>query len=259
MNLSIVKLGGSLITRKDEPLTPDVDAIVRIAESLAKWKLRDRKLILIHGGGSFGHYYAKNYHLGTTFSHTSAKGVALICNAMLKLHSLILDTLTEQGVFCKTVDASEIIDDRGKLSSNGLQKIDACFEAALTPISFGNVTISKQGLARVISGDEICVGLAKKYHAKSMVFAMDVEGIYPDATLKGKVIPVVNITTSISSDLRKFDVTGGVKSKLEVGRRISDAGTDVYFVNGQYPRRILAAIEGSKTHQGTYIPKKNTT
>lgn len=258
MNVSIMKLGGSLITKKDNPLTPDGEAIVRIAESLAKWKLQNHKLILIHGGGSFGHYYAKNFHLGTSFSHASAKGVALTCNAMLKLHSMILDTLTEYGIFCKTIDASEIIDNRGKLSSDGLKKIDACFEAGLIPVSFGNVMISEKGLARVISGDELCIGLAKKYRAKSVLFAMDVDGIYQDATLKGKVIPVVNIRTSISSNLRKFDVTGGIKSKLEVGRKISAAGTDVYFVNGQYPRRLLAALAGLENHQGTHIPGKNT-
>src|SRR2546428_13349796 len=50
--LTILKIGGSVITDKARECTPDISAIQRIADQLSDY---DLPLILIHGGGFFGH------------------------------------------------------------------------------------------------------------------------------------------------------------------------------------------------------------
>ena len=60
----ILKLGGSVITRKDS-LTPALDSsnLTRIAREISNSSYN--KLILVHGAGSFGHPYAREYAIGS--------------------------------------------------------------------------------------------------------------------------------------------------------------------------------------------------
>ncbi|MGA3021078.1 MAG: hypothetical protein ABSD68_03970, partial [Candidatus Micrarchaeales archaeon] len=61
-NLVLVKLGGSLITDKTSPFTPNLDVIKRLAKEIHE--AREEKgmsLIIGHGGGSFPHKPAKDY------------------------------------------------------------------------------------------------------------------------------------------------------------------------------------------------------
>jgi isopentenyl phosphate kinase len=48
----IIKLGGSVITKKDKKYETDVETLCRIASYLSISK----PSVIVHGGGSFGHY-----------------------------------------------------------------------------------------------------------------------------------------------------------------------------------------------------------
>jgi isopentenyl phosphate kinase len=52
-DLVLIKLGGSVVTHKERAMTLNKRAIDRIIKSLLNVKI---PIILIHGGGSFGHY-----------------------------------------------------------------------------------------------------------------------------------------------------------------------------------------------------------
>jgi isopentenyl phosphate kinase len=60
----ILKLGGSVITRKDAT-KPTLDPVNldRIAREIAQAQVE--KLIIIHGAGSFGHLHASKYAIGS--------------------------------------------------------------------------------------------------------------------------------------------------------------------------------------------------
>ncbi|MFI5416812.1 MAG: gamma-glutamyl kinase, partial [Nitrososphaerales archaeon] len=48
----LIKLGGSIITNKEKPLSPRISTIDKISKQLKKIH---EPIILVHGGGSFGH------------------------------------------------------------------------------------------------------------------------------------------------------------------------------------------------------------
>ncbi|MHB8566632.1 MAG: isopentenyl phosphate kinase [Nitrososphaerales archaeon] len=255
MNVTIVKLGGSLVTKKDEPLTLNRRAVNGISKALGHIRFSSKKLILVHGGGSFGHYYAKEYHLSTEYTKANPNAVAKTNSAMLQLHSFVLDSLVGRGVACKTIEATELIAGEKMLLSNiGKQKINQYLESNLTPITFGNVSVEGRG-ARIISGDALCVALARALTVKKVIFAMDVDGIYPDAAMKGDLIPILPAERQIDSGLRKFDVTGGINAKLEIAFELSRHGVDVYFLNGLHPDRIINCFKGHGGVKGTMIPR----
>ena len=61
----IVKLGGSVITDKNQPFS--IRKII-ISNLLTQIKNSEKKIIIVHGGGSFGHPLAKEYQIHKGFN-----------------------------------------------------------------------------------------------------------------------------------------------------------------------------------------------
>ncbi len=253
-DLIIVKLGGSLITHKDTPLKADAHAIRKVAIEMAG-ALRNRnsaRLLLIHGGGSFGHYYASRYHISLTPKKIPSDRVSRTAFAMISLHTMILDQLVAEGIPCKTVLASELLSDKNEISVKGKRYVQSLLENDLVPVTFGNVLVTGCG-SKIVSGDVIALALANVFQVKSVIFAMDVDGIYQTSNLKGEILKELNSESMIQGNLRKFDVTGGVISKTKVGMQIANLGTDVYYVNGRKFGRLRSLILDREPAKSTHI------
>jgi isopentenyl phosphate kinase len=251
----VLKLGGSLITRKDVALTVNRKAIARVARSIRKSKLpsEQEKLVLVHGGGSFGHYYAKQYNISTTFSSPKPMGIFRTNSAMLELNSEIRRQFDIEGVASESILPAELLDQNAtKISASGITKLESCFCNKLIPLSFGYVLLSRSG-ARVVSGDEICEALAKTVKVKRIIFAMDVDGIHSTDDLKGEIIPVLTRKDSFFSSIRRFDITGGVRSKVALGFRLAKLGSKVFFVNGEKDDRLYHLLKGDTDVVATMI------
>ncbi|MEO1290635.1 MAG: uridylate kinase, partial [Chloroflexota bacterium] len=60
--VTMIKLGGSLITDKTQEATLRPDVLARIADEIAQiYNSHDLRLIVGHGSGSFGHFEAKRH------------------------------------------------------------------------------------------------------------------------------------------------------------------------------------------------------
>lgn len=256
-NLVVLKLGGSLITFKDKPLAVNY-ANIRItvrAIAAALPLLEDARLFILHGGGSFGHYYAKKYGLSTRLQITDPKHVSVITGAMMDLHSIVLKEMLKAKVPCMTILPSQILTESGAaLSSGGEKYLEALFDSGLVPITFGNVHVSKKG-SRIVSGDRLALAVVKSFGKQNsrVVFGMDVDGIFPDEKMEGAIIDELSERSDVRSELRHFDVTGGISSKIQTGLELSRCGADVFFVNGSKPARLKAALEGRRNVKGTKI------
>jgi isopentenyl phosphate kinase len=253
--LTILKLGGSLVTNKDVPLSVKPHALMQIAKAISSAGLptQRRKLVLVHGGGSFGHYYAKMYHLSREPHHIPPLGIARTAAAMLRLHSLVIESLLRAGIATETILPSELMaKDLSSLSKRGIKHIFDSFQNDLVPISFGHVGINGNK-AFIISGDVICKAIAKSLQAREVIFAMDVDGIYPNSDLKGEIISRLSKTNSIETDARRYDVTGGLQSKLELGFELHGLGARVFYVNGTKPARLRNLLLGRVEKVATQI------
>jgi len=58
----LIKLGGSIITKKGKPESARRKTIDNI---LKQFKKIDEPSILVHGGGSYGHYWSVKYGMHT--------------------------------------------------------------------------------------------------------------------------------------------------------------------------------------------------
>ncbi len=256
--LTVVKLGGSLITDKDRPLTPNRRAIAVAANAIAK-SLRNgnqTRLFIIHGGGSFGHYYASKFGLSTARKKTGTEGVSKTAWAMIALHSLVLNQLVREGVPCKTVLTSEFLSSDGiTIEKKGEGILNNLLQSRYVPISFGNVSITPRGTS-IISGDQIAMSLVRNRNVDRVIFAMDVDGIFTNSNMKGEIINELTSAEIFLGKKRKFDVTGGIAAKIEFGMHMAEHGANVYYVNGRKAERLESLIMGQDSVKSTRIYAK---
>jgi isopentenyl phosphate kinase len=240
----LMKLGGSIITNKEKPLTPNRNSIRKIATSL---KNVNEPLIIIHGGGSFGHYWSVKYDIHTKPERHGAKGVSVVKNSMIELNSIVLESFSESGLKPYCLPPSDFMMGDKPLT-NKVKEIPKIAKAGLTPISYGDVMWHGKNKFYILSGDRIMGILSKLLHPRLAIFVTNVDGVYSDMKSK-KILNEITTEKPITSEV-SMDVTGGMSRKIKEAFNISKHGTDVFFVNGNIPKRITNAING-KSFEGT--------
>jgi isopentenyl phosphate kinase len=240
----LIKLGGSIITNKEKPMTSNKNSIMAIASSL---KNISEPLVVIHGGGSFGHYWSVKYDMHTKPERYSVKGVAAVKNSMVKLNNIVLESFLEAGLKPYCLPPSDFMSS-DKPQVNKVKEILKIAKTGLTPISYGDAMWFGKNKFYILSGDKIMGILSKILRPRLAVFVTNVDGVYSDMKSKRLLNEITNekpITSKVT-----MDVTGGMSRKIKEAFSISKGGTDVFFVNGNTPKRITNAING-KSFEGT--------
>jgi isopentenyl phosphate kinase len=237
--LTIVKLGGSLITYKDKPLTINLQAIDVISNALSK---SDNPLILVHGGGSFGHYFADRYGLTTKPSKVSAEGVSKIRESMLELNLKVLDCLNKHGINPYPLPPSNFVE----LSIKAKRKLFlSLIDYGLTPVTYGDVLMEPKGFY-VLSGDEITRMLSEALRPARVIFLLSIDGIFKNLNQPNSLIKELKPEDLARIQFKNIgmDVTGGMALKLKEAIRIAKNGIEVMFINGTDKERICRALKG---------------
>ena len=86
-----LKLGGSLITHKDQPETARLDVLARLAGEIAEARrtFPEMRLLVGHGSGSFGHPMAARH--GTHLGGDNWTGFAEVWRSANRLNRLVVD------------------------------------------------------------------------------------------------------------------------------------------------------------------------
>ncbi len=100
----VVKIGGSVLTDKDEEFSLKEDVLERISGELASAKNR---LVLVHGGGSYGHPVASEHDISSGFSNEDQlMGFSETHEAMEELNSKVVEFLLGAGMAAVPVQTS---------------------------------------------------------------------------------------------------------------------------------------------------------
>ncbi len=208
----VLKLGGSVITEKDEPETIDNERLEGLAESIAA---SGETLVLVHGGGSFGHHYASIHGVSTTEGTHDAAAIREIHAAMKRLNGAVLDALSGRAVPAVPVHpfsaARRDADGALELPTRG---VGTMLEEGLVPVLHGDVVVHAGEGATVVSGDELVVSLADGLGARRVGLCSTVSGVLGGA---GEVIPRIRSYDEVEDVLgasASTDVTGGMAAKV---------------------------------------------
>lgn len=216
----------------------------------------NKKIIVIHGGGSFGHPPAKRYQISGGLNSSISDqilGVAETHQSMNYFNSYLVNILIENQYPAITIQSSSIFIKNGNdMFMYSQDIIETILELGLTPILYGDVIFDKKGSFSIISGDEIiyllCSGLIE-HEVSKVIFTMETDGIYvkDENNKNGHVLLNECVARDLDSlelaDLgQKIDVTGGIKGKIDFIKKICDLNVPVQLVNGLKEEYILEAL-----------------
>lgn len=243
MSMDIIKLGGSIITDKEGKFEFRKETANRLAREIKEVleKEKGKKLIIIHGGGSFGHAAAKEFGI------EDALGAAKVKKAMHELNLYVLEALTSAGLPAITFQPSMVFEaENGKVKKANLNYIKAALVADCIPVLYGDVFANKHGFF-IVSGDEMAYYLGRQLKAKNVFFVANIDGVFDE---KGEVIKEINRKNykkilDFIKDNEK-DVTGGMRKKVEAMLKISKLGINVAIVNGSRKNELRKALGGER-------------
>jgi isopentenyl phosphate kinase len=215
--ITVVKLGGSVITDKDRREALDGPALDRaadaIADALAGGETTD--LVVVHGGGSFGHHHASEHGVSKTEGSEDAAAAVEIHGAMKTLNDFVLARLHDRDVSAVPVHpfSAACRDAEGDLSLM-TEQVEAMLGEGFVPVLHGDVVTHEGEGVTILSGDEVVTAVAEGIDAERVGFCSTVPGVLDEAD---NVIPEIRSYDEVAAYLGASDatdVTGGMAGKV---------------------------------------------
>lgn len=225
----VLKLGGSVITDKSRRETLDEATLARAAEAIAS---SDDQVVLVHGGGSFGHHHASEHGISSREGSHDASGALAVHDAMKRLNDAVLAALYDRDVPALPVHplSAAVRDDNGRLSLE-TTPVTAMLDEGFVPLLHGDVVTHAGRGVTVVSGDELVVALAAQLHADRVGLCSAVPGVFDS---DGGVIDRIESFDTVSDALGESeatDVTGGMSAKVRALLDL-DAPAWVFGIDG---------------------------
>lgn len=247
----VIKLGGSVITRKKEVERLRPKLLARLAHEVASCPEVPR--ILLHGAGSFGHPGARRFGLARApaagaSAGERARGAAIVATEVRRLHLSVLKELLRAGAAPASIPmATHARNREGRLAALDPRPISEALERGLLPVSFGDVVPDEAWGASILSADAIAVELARHLAPRRVLFVSDVPGIL-EGPPTGRRRVAAEVTESLVAALRPppgaADVTGGIRGKAEAMLAIARLGVDAGIISGLKDGELPRAIRG---------------
>jgi isopentenyl phosphate kinase len=241
----VVKLGGSSITFKDKPFTPNLHRLKKFARALSELR-RDGLLAgVVVGGGSYGHFVAN-----TIPPSEGAQAITSIHLAMTELVALVEEVLALYGVYTLAYPPHAICNPEGLHPNCSWNLALNALEHGVTPLTYGDVYPCSKGYC-IVSGDELAMEMACALKADGVIYVSSVPGVLDG---EGRVIPkltLAEISAVAGGSVEGFDVTGGMRRKLEAIAANWCSNLRRVTIVGPEPSQLLEAARGGRA--GTEI------
>lgn len=254
MSTVILKIGGSVITEKDNVSTARKDEIDRISQEIASFKTNSSDaLIIVHGAGSFGHPQAMKW----ANAGFNAQGVYLTHTSVKALNSIILDSLDRAGIRALPVHPlSSCLLENGRLVEFQISHVKLMLDRGIVPVMHGDVVMDRALGASVLSGDRIVPYLATAMSTSKIGAGSNVDGVLDDTgTAVKKITPVsfIDIKKHIQGSA-STDVTGGMLGKVSEFLELAKKGISSRIFNASRKGMVSKFLYGEDV--GTLIADK---
>ncbi len=260
--LTLIKLGGSVITDKGKLYHAKKKTIARLGKEIFQAQKKYKgKLIIGHGQGSFAHIPASRYqtHNGL-INRNSIKGAVVTSNMAIEPNRIVMEIMIRIGLLVKTFSpASFIFAKNTKPKNIFLKPIKNTLQVGLIPVVYGDVIEDMEKGFCIFSTDKIfrilIKSLSRGYKIERIIFCSDTDGVYDS---NGKTIAKITPNwfkknKSVVGGSKSVDVTGGMLHKVEECLKMADRyGVQSLIINGNVSGNLKKAILGEKV-QGTVI------
>jgi isopentenyl phosphate kinase len=255
--LVFLKLGGSLITDKDKPFTPRLDKLAELAGGIASSWNSERRLILGHGSGSFGHAAANKYgtrqgFASETWGKNYWKGFAEVWFQASKLNRFVMEALRAVGLPAIALAPVAAVTSREiRVKAWDLTPLCASLDAGLLPVIYGDVIFDEARRGTILSTEDLFAHLARQLHPQRILLAGLEEGVWEDFPARTRLVDRLNLQSyermraGIGASA-SVDVTGGMADKVgqmfDLVRVVP--GLTVRIFSAREPGNLERAIAG---------------
>ncbi|MCX8153289.1 MAG: isopentenyl phosphate kinase [Candidatus Bathyarchaeota archaeon] len=260
---TILKIGGSVITDKNGELAARTEVINRLAEEIQKANMQ--RLVIVHGGGSFGHPTAQKYGIKEGLREDTQKiGFAETHHVMTVLNGLVMDSLVWHSIPAVSVTPSScVITENGRIKTFDETVLKRLVDMDFVPVLYGDAVLDEKLGFTVLSGDQLVAYLALKLNVAKIVIGVDTDGLYdadPKTSKNAKLYTRLTLSEleKVKSKLAGsagVDVTGGMLGKINELIPVIEQGVPVTIVNAAKPNRTYKALIGDKV-EGTLLEKE---
>ena len=253
--LTLLKLGGSLITDKNAPQTPRPEVLDRLAQEIQRaWRANPQmKLVLGHGSGSFGHMSGRKY--GTRSGVKDQQGwlgFVEVWRDARTLNQVVVEALAQTGLPVIAMPPSAVVTAAsGRVAAWDLEPLQAALSAGLIPLVNGDTIFDREIGGTILSTEDLFFHLAPHLSARRILLAGIEQGVwldYPTCTQLVEQITPGNYSQVFEalSGSAAIDVTGGMSDKvtqmLKLVQHIPDL--EVLIFSGLTPGNVEQALAG---------------
>ena len=265
MGRVIIKLGGGLITDKQQYKTPLKDRIDSVSRVISEIIDMGHSVIVIHGAGSYGHIEAKKWKisegLDSEISENQFSAIDTIQRDMDELNSMVMESLRGVGISCESFPPRDWVNGIGITFAGDVSKFERNSED-IVPVIFGDVVpVIGEKKFGILSGDHLMVRLANELPDVVLcVFLLgDSSGLLtgpPDSDSSVLIERWSKSQGLVGEHDGAIDVTGGILLKLQCASEIVESSDHVWFMDGRVPNRMLEVLSKGETI-GTRIVRDN--
>lgn len=259
--LIFIKLGGSLITYKDQPETARPDIIE--ASLQAMHKLREQhpnlSILLGHGSGSFGHTLAKQYNtMDGVSTPADWLGFAEVAKAAKALNDLVFEIGIKVGLPLQVFRPSALVLTRNRqIITWDISPIQSALQQSRIPLVYGDVIVDTLLGGTILSTEDLFLHLTESLKPSKMLIAGIEAGVYTDFPVNFLVIPEISHEDPLSGftldGARTPDVTGGMLAKVRLLQAAcaKNPGMSAFIYSGLSVENTSKIISGQRV--GTQI------
>jgi isopentenyl phosphate kinase len=250
--ITLVKLGGSLITDKTRPESPRTDVIERLAGEIARAR-RPGRLIVGHGSGSFGHVAARRFGLAQGIhAADQLPGVSLTQERAAALHRIVTAALAAAGALPFSIaPSSSVVSAAGRPVAFADEPLRLALGRGLLPVVYGDVVTDREWGVSICSTERLFDLLARRLPESGLpidrvLWLGETDGVWDDA---GRTIPRISAATfreaaqAIGAPAG-VDVTGGMLHRVETALGLARLGIPSLILNGLVPGALERALSG---------------
>ena len=256
MNQTIfLKLGGSLITDKDNPQTALLPQIDQIALQIRQFVKQhpEVRLLLGHGSGSFGHSVASRFQTRNGVQTADEwVGFSQVWYSAHLLNQIVSERLVSFDLPVVSLPLSAAGMTRQKqLQSWNTDPIKSSLDHHLIPIIFGDVIFDQTLGGTILSTEEQFSALVPVLHPDLILLAGLEAGVWEDFPKCTRLMDTITpMTYPIIADKifgsASVDVTGGMSAKVKDMLSLIEQNDSlrVRIFSGKEPNAIRSALEG---------------
>ncbi len=249
-DVAVVKIGGSAISDKCRPFSIKHDVLRAICDDIVEYVKSGGKVVIIHGGGSFGHPLASKCL--KEFGVINDRCFSVITRAMNIMNIIITSEFINRGINAVSIPPHAVCSYDGRKYLCDLSIVRSYLKHSLIPVTYGDVVVNiSEANHKVISGDYLAWILTKELNARKLIFVTDVGGLYTEDPKKNPNASLIKCLSAkelsrlrLGSRASGFDVTGGMAYKLLLGVELGVSNVEVLILSPYEKKNLYNALVG---------------